>query len=284
MTIAIFHATGAQGSVIADRVEAAGFNVRRLSSKAGPDLTQVDPGNEVAIARGLDGATGAVFTVPQDYRAGAREAYAGRVARASKRAGLERLVVNMGGAIYEALDHPVTRELRGIRAIFESGDVETVVLQPTTFLDNLRQDWALAVIGRDGILPYPTPREARVSWISHRSLGDFAAAALRPDVPAGAYRIGGPAPMTAAIVTEAIGRAAGRELTYVEVPRAQFAASLNAVFGAPAGDHIAALYEHLADHPDAALVDPAEWAPLGIDPEPVELWAARLEWRAPAQA
>ncbi|HZG44921.1 MAG TPA: NmrA family NAD(P)-binding protein [Allosphingosinicella sp.] len=282
--VAVFHATGAQGHAIAEQVEAAGFAVRRLSGKAGPGLTHLHSADEAAIARALDGTSGAVFTVPQDYRDGAREAYAERVVRASERAGLARLVVNMGGPVYEDLDHPISHDLRRNRTIFESGFVSTVVLQPTTFLDNLRQDWAVGSIAQDGVLPYPTPGQARISWISHRSLGDFAAAALRAGTPAGRFRIGGPAPLTAFEVAEAIGRAAGRKVSFVEVPREQFAASLNAAFGAPAGDHIAALYEHLATDPEAAAIDPAEWAPLGVTPEAADAWAARHDWRVPAAA
>lgn len=282
--VAVFHATGAQGHAIAEQVEAAGFAVRRLSGKAGPALTQFDAADEGAIARALDGTAGAVFTVPQDYRQGAREAYAERMVRASERAGLARLVVNMGGPVYEDMDHLISHDLRRIRAIFESGSVSTIVLQPTTFLDNLRQDWALAAIAQEGLLPYPTPEQARVSWISHRSLGDFAAAALQAGAMTGRFRIGGPAPLTAIEIAAAIGRAAGREVRFVEVPREQFAASLNAVFGAPAGDHIAALYEHLATQPEAAAIEPAEWAPLGVTPESADAWAARRKWGVPAQA
>lgn len=282
--IAVFHATGAQGHATAEQVEAAGFTVRRLSGKAEPGLTHLDAADEAAITRALDGTAGAVFTVPQDYREGVREAYAGRVVRASERTGLARLVVNMGGPVYEDLDHPASHDLRRIRAVFESAAVSTIVLEPTTFLDNLRQDWALAAIAQDGLLPYPTPERARISWISHRSLGDFAAAALRVETPAGRYRIGGPAPLTASEIAAVIGRAAGKEVRFVEVPREQFAASLNAAFGAPAGDHIAALYEHLATSPEAAAVEATEWATLGVTPESAEAWAARHDWRVPAAA
>jgi uncharacterized protein YbjT (DUF2867 family) len=282
--VAVFHATGAQGRAIAEQVEAAGFTVRRLSGKTGPGLTHLDAAEEPAIDRALDGAVGAVFTVPQDYREGVREAYAERVVRASERTGLARLVVNMGGPVYKDLDHPVSYDLRRIRAVFESAAVSATVLEPTTFLDNLRQDWALAAIAQEGLLPYPTPEQARISWISHRSLGDFAAAALRTETPAGRFRVGGPVPLTASEIAAAIGRAAGREVRFVEVPREQFAASLNAAFGAPAGDHIAALYEHLATYPEAAAVEATDWTPLGVNPETAEAWAARHDWRGPAAA
>lgn len=283
--VAVFHAMGVQGHAIAEQVAAGGFTVRRLSGKAGPGLTQIDSADEEAIARALDGSVGAVFTVPQDYRAGAREAYAQRVVRAAERAGIRRLVVNIGGPIIAELDDPMTHELLGIRAILTGGAVETVILQPTSFLDNLTEPWSRALIVKDGVLSYPIPEAARISFISHRSLGDFAAAALRVPQAAGqVFDIGGPEALGPAALAEAVGEAAQQEVRFAEMPLQAFIGALDAAFGAPAGARVAALYAHYRADPDASRRDPADWAILDVEPESVAAWAGRQDWRIPVQA
>jgi uncharacterized protein YbjT (DUF2867 family) len=280
--VAVTGSGGAQASAIAVALEETGIAVRRLSRSAEGGRTPVDPESEDSLAAGLDGVDGIVFTVPQDYRDGAREALAERLVRAAARAGVNRLVANMGGPIY-AFDHQVTRDLRRIRDIVTGGDVPAVVLQPTTFMDNLRALWAVEAIA-GGVLPYPVPAHARMSWISHHSLGVFAAAALREQVAGRVFRVGGPTPVTGAQVAEAVGRAAGRHVEYSVMPNDQMAAALNEQFGSPAGDHIAALYNYLETDPEAGAVDPGEWSDLKVQPESIEAWAVRHEWRVPAAA
>lgn len=282
MTIAVFNSGGAQARSIAAQIEGAGFQVRRLSRSAGPERVAVGTDDAGSIARALEGTTAAVFTVPQDYRDGAREGYAERVARAAERAGIERLVVNMGGPVFEHHDDPVTHELRQIRSILTSGAVPAVVLQPTTFLDNLSEPWSVAAVVQDGVVVYPAPEDVRISYISHRSLGDFVVAALgAPEAGGRTFDIGGPEAVTGGAVAAAVGSAAGREVRYVEMPLADFAAVLDQTYGAPAGARIAALYLHYQERPEAGVRNPTGWAVLGVEPESVDAWAARQRWRLP---
>jgi len=283
--IAIFNAGGAQASAIADRVADAGYRVRRLSRSGGAGRQPVDPADEMSIAAALKGAAGAVFTVPQDYRAGVREAYAERVVRAAERSGIGRLVVNIGGPIFPELDDPFTHELVRIRSILTGGAVETVVLQPTMFLDNLLQPWSLAAIVNDGVIAYPIPDRARISFISHRSLGDFAGAALRvPEAAGRVFNIGGPEAVSGAALADAVGAAAERPVRFVEMPLEAFSAALDQAFEPPAGPRIAALYRHFRERPDAGALNPDGWAMLEVEPESVAEWARRQRWRVGAEA
>lgn len=279
-TVAVLNAGGAQAAAIADRVEQAGHEVRRISRSAGPGRTVADPEDVDSLSAAFDDVQGLVFTIPQDYRPRVRDHYAERVVAAAARSGLARIVVNIGGPIFDDLDHPITHDLRRIRETVRAGTVATVVIQPTSFFDNLREPWAMTAIA-GGTLPYPGQPQARISWVSHRSLGDFAAAALTADnVEGRIIRVSGPEPLTGPQVAEAVGAAAGHPVTHEEMALADFAAGLNAQLGAPGGDHIAALYGHYADHPEAAAVDPAEWAVLGVVPESAGEWAARQDWSA----
>jgi len=193
----------------------------------------------------------------------------------------------MGGPVFAELDDPVTHELVRIRSILTGGAVAAVVLQPTSFLDNLLQPWSLAAIVEDGVIAYPIPEEVRVSYISHHSLGDFAAAALRvPEAAGRTFEIGGPEAVTGPALAEAVGAAAGRPVRFVELPLDAFAGALDEAFGAPAGARIAALYHYYREQPDAGVRDPQSWRVLGVAPESAAQWAGRQRWRveAPAQA
>ena len=279
-TIAVLNAGGAQSHAIARRLEGAGYTVRRLSRQDGPGLTQVDTESESSLQRALEGAAGAVLTLHQDYRPGAREAYVTRVVLAAEAAGVGRIVLNTAGAVYEDSDLPVAVDLRKLRSIVQDGAVPVVTLQPTVYLDNLLAPWAVPAIVNDGVLAYPAPTNAAVSWLSHDSLAAFVTAAFKKAVAGRTFEIGGPEPLTGAELAAVVGATIGQLVTYQALPLDGFAAGLNAAFGAPAGDIIAGLYRHLEDHPRAVTRDPGAWAELGVQPERAEAWAARQTWAA----
>ena len=60
------------------------------------------------------------------------------------------------------------------------------------------------------------------------------------------FRVGGPEPLTCRAIAATLTSVLGREVSYVRIPPAALAEGLNAVYGAPAGDHIAALYTTMA--------------------------------------
>jgi len=282
MLVAVPHAHGRQAAAIARTLEAAGHQVRRLSRKAAPGVHVVDPESEDELARALEGVDGLAFTVPQDYRPGVRQAYAERVVRAAERAGVGRLAVNMAGPVHPTDARPVSRDLRAVRSILQGGGVPAVVLQPTAFLDNLAEPWAVPPIVNEGVLAYPAPAAAAVSWLSHDSLGAFVRAAMERPVAGRVFEVGGPEAITGPQLASVIGAAAGRPVRYQELPLEAFAASLNAAFGPPAGDHIADLYRLLRADPQIMARDPAGWAELEARPETAEAWAARQRWRSAA--
>lgn len=154
-----------------------------------------------------------------------------------------------------------------------------LTIQPTVYFDNLLQPWATEAVSQGGVLPYPMPEAAPVSWISHRSLADFVfAAATRPGLEGQVFDVGGPEAVTGLEVAALLGRRLGRPVTYVYMRPDEFAVALNAVFGPPVGDDIADLYRRMAETPDVMKRDPAGWADLGVTPESAEAWIARQAW------
>lgn len=275
--------TGAQAKAIARSYANAGFDVRGLS-RAEPqsdfETFRVDPADKDAMARALDGAEIVAFTWPIDYRDGVREALAEALVAAARQAGVRRIVSNAAAAVLEDYDRPVGVSMRGIRDILLAADIETICLQPTVYMDNLGEPWAKPAIVNDGVFAYPMHPDARVSWISHASLGDFMVAAA--DLPLAGGRIfdiGGPEALNGAEVAKLLSQAAGRTVEYQFVPPKEFAKGLNAVFGEPVGDHIGDLYSYVETHHDALARDPASYEVFNVQPERFADWAQRQSWR-----
>jgi uncharacterized protein YbjT (DUF2867 family) len=279
-TVAVLNAAGVQARAIGKELASAGFEVRLLSgSSTESGVSRVEGDDDAALARALEGAWGVVLTVPQDYRPGARETYAARVVKAAEEAGVARLVLNTAGPIFEELDRPVSAVARAVRETVRGSTVPSIVLQPSVYLENLLAPWSLEALRRQSVLAYPAPAEARISWMSHSSLGRFVAAALSQDEVLGTtIDLGGPQALTGPDLARIVGAAMDGEIRYAQMPLADFAAGLNAALGAPAGDDLADIYGYLTEVPDAAERGPNEWGSLHVDPETAYDWASRQQW------
>lgn len=285
-TAAVLGIGGVQNQKIAAHLAAHGFNIRGLGRAASApppvassiDYRQLDPTDIGVLTRALEGIEVVVLSAPIDHRPGVREHLVETVVAAAGRAAVGRIVFNAAAAVFDDRTHPVAKVLGPLGDSVLSGPVPAVVLQPTVYMDNLLADWALTAIVTDGVLAYPMPEEAPVSWISHDSLAAFVHAAATRPVEGEIFRIGGPEPLTGRAVAATLTSVLGREVTYVRMPTAALADGLNAVYGAPAGDDIAALYTTMAVEPDVMRRDPAGWAELHVTPETFEAWARRQHW------
>jgi uncharacterized protein YbjT (DUF2867 family) len=282
-TVAILAITGAQQSAIAARFAEAGWSVRGVSrnpvSTAHGAGVIADPDTGEGLDCALKGADVAVLTLPQDRRPGAMPRIAENVAKAAARAGVGRLALNTTGTIAEDADGPLFADMRAARDAVREGGAPFVVLQPTVFMDNLLAPWSLPGIAEHGVLAYPAPETARISWLSHRSLADFVfAAATHPDAARRDLRIGGPEALTGEELCAQLAQHLGRPMRYQRVPLDGFAAGLDQAFGPPAGQRIASLYARLDGEPDAMAIDPTASAFLGVTPESFAAFAARSRW------
>jgi NAD(P)H dehydrogenase (quinone) len=271
MTLGITGTSGAQGAAIAAAAANAGHKVRRISRAEG--------GYEDAskLANHMTGVDALIVTSPVDHRAGVREAMMQTIAQAAHMAQVKRIVFNTAATIFDSYDRPVAKNLAALSSIFLNGATPTVVLEPTVYLDNLAAPWAIQAM-KQGILPYPASRSARISWISHKTLAQCAiAAASSPSLSAKVtLRIGGAEALSGDELVRKIGKVLGSPVTYVESSMEEFAAMLNGMAGAPAGDDIADYYRHLTDQPNALARDINDAKMLGVDPETVEAWLARM--------
>ncbi len=203
----------------------------------------------------------------------------GHALAAARRAGVRRLVLNLAAWIDPDSDEPIFRTLRAAQdaalAANGTGALETVVLEPTVYMDNLLAPWSLPAITGEGVLGCPAPAEASISWVSHRSLGEFARAAVESGAPGRAYPIGGPEALTGAQLCRTLGERLEREVRYERIPLDAFAAALDGISDAPGGQRVAGLYRSLERHPRAAARDAAAFDALGVRPESLRDFVAR---------
>lgn len=235
-------------------------------------------GLEAAMA----GADAAILTLPQDHRTGAMPRIAENVAKAAAKVGVGRLILNTAGTIDEVSTAPLFADMRAARDAVREAGAPFVVLQPTVFMDNLRAPWSLPGIVEHGVLAYPAPENARISWLSHSSLADFVfAAATHGDAAGRDLRIGGPEALLAGDLSTRLGKRMGHPIQYQRIPLDGFAAGLDQAFGPPAGQRIASLYARLEQEQNAMAVELASTAFLGVMPETFAAFVSRHHWSIP---
>ncbi|MCZ8181473.1 MAG: NmrA family NAD(P)-binding protein [Beijerinckiaceae bacterium] len=288
--VAVIGIGGIQNQAIARELAQNGFRIRGIGrsrhtsipSSICPEYRQVDPDSRTELTEALRGAEVVVVTSPIDHRPGQRERLIETVVEAAGKAGTARLVFNAAAAVFDDRTHPVAKVLGALSDAVLAGPVPATVLQPTVYMDNLIAPWSLPSLVNDGVLAYPMPENAPVSWISHRSLGQFVHAAATRPVLGRVFRIGGPEALTGHAMAERLTRVMGRAVSYHRIPLPAFAEGINAAFGPPAGDDIAALYRTMEAELAIMSRDPAEWRDLGVTPETFDDWAKRQAWKIAA--
>jgi uncharacterized protein YbjT (DUF2867 family) len=286
-TVLVTGAAGAQGAAIAQAFAQAGWRVRGLARSAasaarvrsaGVQPVIAAEGDAAALAAALNGVIAMVVTLPIDYRRGVREAWLTALLDAGRKAGVQRLVLNLASRPLPGHDRPVSASMRVMEAMALGSGIPTAVLRPTVYMENLLQDWALGGARERGVLAYPVPEDIRIAWISHRSLGAAAvAAATRADAAGRGFDIGGPEELAGPEVAAMMGQALNRPVTYVNLAPAEFGSALNAVMGEPNGSDIGDLYEHLPAVP-RAMAETDDNGALGLTPESFAAWFARQRW------
>ena len=285
-TVAITGIHGDQQAAAAHAFREAGWQVRGVVRQA-PDVNSGgvrigDLASGEGLEQAFEGADVVAFTLPQDHSEGTMAQMARNVAKATQRANVKRVILNLAGTVAENSSAPMFAAMRAARdAIRETGAASTV-LQPTVYMDNLLAPWILPRIVNDGVLAYPAPEDAPISWISHRTLGAFFVAVAENDKAAGrVYKVGGPEALTGPELAAILQKRLGRAVAYQRLPLNTFAAGLNQAFGPPAGDRIASLYAHIEDDPTAMNVRHQAAEEVGVEPESFAEFAARQKWAFP---
>ncbi|MEV4164751.1 SDR family oxidoreductase [Nonomuraea dietziae] len=184
MNILVIGATGAQGGAVARRLVDSGHTVRGLTrSGAGlpPGVTPVtgDLSDASAVRAAFDGVTHASVVLPMIFEPSVVETHIRNIAAAAVAAGVRRLVYNTANRMPSVPTSVAAFETRrfATSVLVESG-VETVVVRPPVYLDNLCAPWVAGPLVHEGVLRYPLPADLPVSWLSHADLATATIAAL----------------------------------------------------------------------------------------------------------
>ncbi|MDH2387258.1 MULTISPECIES: SDR family oxidoreductase [Streptomyces] len=295
MRVAVVGATGFQGGATARLLAERGHRVRTISRRPEADRPEI-PGVTVApgdlgryddVRALFEKATHAAVVLPLVYEAEKVMTYAQHIAKAARETGLRRVVYNANTRIPDRTTNVAAFETRRLaetvfRESLAQSEVELVVVRPPVYLDNLFSPWNGPALVDEGVLAYPLPADAPVSWMSHRDLAEAVYAALTVDGVAGrAFDIGGSRTLTGEELAAAFGEGLAREVRYVPLDPTVFEQSLAQVIGAPAACGVAGLYHYMASGVEPDLMagdDGATAAALSVKPLPAAAWVAAQPW------
>ena len=227
--------------------------VRIGSRSGGPPFDWGDRSTWSPALRDVDSAYVAYY--PDLAVPGAPEAV-GALAELAVKSGVRRLVLLSGRGEHGAL--------LGEQAVRDSG-ADWTLIRSSWFSQNFSESYFLdQVLSGEVALPAGDVREP---FVDADDIADVAVAALTEDGHAGRlYEVTGPRLLTFAEAVEEIGRAAGRDLRYVQVSLDEYT-SLLAGYGVPADfvSLVRYLFTEVLDGRNARLTDGVQRA-LGRTP------------------
>lgn len=212
-TIAVIGATGKTGRRVADRLDARGATVRRLSRGSSPAFDWERPDDWAQALAGVDRLYAAY--VP-DLAAPGADAAIARLAVAAREAGVRRIVLLSG------------RGESGARTcedlLFASG-VPAVVVSAAWFTQNFTEGMLRGAVA-EGVLALPAG-DVREPFVDVDDVADVIVDVLLGDGHDGRrYEVTGPESLTFAEAAARLSEASGRDVAYLPVGFDEFHAAL----------------------------------------------------------
>ncbi|WP_258724373.1 NAD(P)H-binding protein [Cellulomonas sp. NS3] len=252
-TVLVLGGTGKTGRRITARLRDRGVAVRVGSRSATPAFDWTDPSTWDAALAGVDAVY--VCFVPDLAVPGAVDVVSAFVARAEA-AGVRRLVL-LSGRGEEGAEE--------CERLVLGSSIPSTVVRAAWFDQNFSEYYLVdGVLAGEVVLPAGDVTEP---FVDVDDLADVAVAALTEDGHAGElYEVTGPRLLTFAQAVAEIGAATGREIAYVEVPVADYAAAMTSM-GAPEDDVwlLTYLFTTVLDGRNSSVADGVERA-LGRPP------------------
>ena len=183
--------------------------------KMGVDVRPIEFEDQDSLTRAMTGCDKLFLLLPFAERMSRW----GHVAvEAAKGAGIEFIVRSSGYAAASDAHWRLGREHGIIDQFVESSGIPAAVLRPNSFMQNYANMLAPAI--RDQAVILMPEADATVSYIDVRDIAACAVALFAaPDGHAGrVYALTGPAPLGQAEVAAAIAKAAGKPVTYENIP------------------------------------------------------------------
>ncbi len=257
-TLAIFGATGAQGSAVVREALSQNLNVRAVARDSAK-VAQMHPEaaafsatleDEIAIAKALDGVDAAFLHLPMPSGPNDAQVWLKNFITAAHKVSLPFLVFTTSGPAGSryASSAVVDGTTAGRDAVANCG-IPAIILQPAIYLENLLPDLFVPDLRSKGILDYPPlPTTTKVQWTSHLDQALIAVAALqRNDLAGNSYEIGTPDALSGSELAEQIAGWIGRSVEFEPITPVQFGQRVEKAFGSPAiGFALGDLYGSLA--------------------------------------
>ena len=216
--IAVIGATGKTGRRVADRLDARGAAVRRLSRGGSPAFDWERPDDWAQALAGVDRLYAAY--VP-DLAAPGADAAIARLTEVAREAGVRRIVLLSGRGESGA---------RTCEELLFASDVPATVVSSAWFSQNFTEGMLRGVVA-DGVLALPAG-DVREPFIDVDDLADVIVAVLLGEGHDGRrYEVTGPESHTFAEAAALLSEAAGRDVGYVPVGFDEFHAALAAAEG-----------------------------------------------------
>jgi uncharacterized protein YbjT (DUF2867 family) len=257
MKILSYGATGSQGHPVAQKLLAAGHQVRVLTRDPnkvqgldGADVITGDMNDSASLKTANEGQEGVFLHIPF-FTPSPTDGltYAQNALEAARAAGVKLLVWNASGEIPEARSGNPAFDVRVdiLEAIQNSG-IPYIVLQPTAYMENFLGPWTREEIMNEDTFAYPTPLEVNMAWIATEDIGTFAVYAFaHAELAPLNLKVSGPERLNGEEIAERFSRALGRKITFRAMPPEEFGEKLDAVFpgmGQGAAQGYAIAYEH----------------------------------------
>lgn len=267
-TVAIFGATGAQGTPVVTEALAKGLSVRAVAR----DLEKIKVthpkaeayaatlSDEDAIAAALEGVDAAFLHLPLPSGPDDAQNWMQAFVAAAHRVKLPLLVYVTGGPTGARFPSSVVVDggTAGLNALLGCG-LPTIVLQSAVYLENLLPPVFVPRLRDEGILDYPPVKETlRFQWTSHLDQARIVVAALqRPDLAGKAYEIGSPDALTGGELAKLLSGWIDRDVRFEPASASAFGTHVGEVLGNPGvGFALSDLYGAIAQlDGDAMAVD-----------------------------
>ena len=253
MKVLVYGASGVQAGATVDHLLAAGHVPHALTrSEAGAAALQkkgavpviADLADKGSIETATTDVDAVAFLVPA-FLDGDGEEIADIAINAAVEACVAMFVWNASGAISES------ETKASILGLIEQSGLPSVVLEPTTYMENWLGPWTAPSVVSRNELSYPVLADRKMGWIAASDVGALVVAALERRALAGSrYAVSGIEKPTGPELAALFSAALGRGIRYRTMAPDEMGAVIDEAFGPGAGDNVAEMYRHEQEDPD----------------------------------
>jgi len=291
-TVLVYGGTGAQGSAITRALVANGHKVRALTrskknayiiESSGATPGYADFGDLDSLKKATNGCDAVVLTLPLTFDMETVVNWSDNVIKAAQEAAIKCFVFNTSGPIPESATGIAAADIKlHVAKKLALSELSVITIQPTLYMGNLAAPWTTPAIVHQGRLAYPLPEQQKVSWISWKSMAEFAAAAVEHTELAGqSFRIGGSEALSGVDLAKIFSVHLLKPITYYPVALNDFENGLNQALGEPVGTEISKLYKWLSGEGATWLDIDNKNAIQALDTMPSDFndWIKTIDWQ-----